>query len=384
MDVNSVKERIRNLGPRHGLTMMGVAFLVSLIGLVISLVGGLLSKVPIVGGLLAIAGQIGSIIIMMCATALLIDYILSVCSGNEVSVGDCIKSLIANSTNYMYSTIYMLRAVWWRCIISSGIPTVLVTAFATQALLKGKLGLFFLLFTLMYIVIIVATFALCYKYMYVAIAKLYDSNMNYHQCKSLSESLTSVGLKTVFISYIKACGINLLLMLVPIANFLIAFPRLTAVPVLFFLDGVNGGASTISVEDTARGSRADKKARAAKKEKNQRKGSNSNNVEQPVEETEASEPVDTKLDDMIRAIRGAYVTKITYNGDTRIALPIDVVVGKDGITKYNFFVKDGDAVKPIQIKASSIESLLVLNKRFDPAQYVDWEPHWNVPREWNL
>ena len=32
MDVNSVKERIRNLGPRHGLTMMGVAFLVSLIG----------------------------------------------------------------------------------------------------------------------------------------------------------------------------------------------------------------------------------------------------------------------------------------------------------------------------------------------------------------
>lgn len=379
MDVNSVKERIRNLGPRHGLTMIGVAFLVSLIGLAISLVGGILSRVPIIGGLLAIAGQIGSIIIMMCSTALLIDYILSVCSGNEVGVVDCIKSLIANSTNYMYSTIYVFRAVWWRCIISSGIPTVLVTAFATQALLKGKIGLFFLLFTLMYVIVIVATFALCYKYMYVAIAKLYDSSMSYKQCKSLSESLTSAGLKTVLVNYIKACGINLLLMLVPIVNILIAFPRLAAVPVLFFLDGVNGVdnmESIANVENTT--NRANRKATAAKKEKNQRK------VEQPIEEPEASEPVDTMLDDMIRAIQGACVTKITYNGATRIALPIDVVIGKDGITKYNFFVKDGDAVKPIQIKASSIESLLVLNKKFDPAQYVDWEPRWNIQRDWNL
>lgn len=381
MDVNSIKERIRNLGPRHGLTMLGVAFLVSLMGVAISLIGGLLSKVPIVGGLLAIAGQIGYIIIMMCATSLLIDYILSVCSGNEVSIGDCIKSLISNSTNYMYSMLYSIRAVWWRCLISSGIPTVLVTAFATQAILRGKLGLFFLLLALMYVFIAVATFVLCYKYMYIAIAKLYDSSMNYNQCKSLSVSLTSVGFKTVATSYIKACGINLLLALVPIANILIAFPRLTAVPVLFFLDGVNDG---VSVEDMTGASKADKKA--VKKEKNQRKRTDSNsvNLEQPIEEPEASEPVDTKLDDMIRAIQGAYVTKITYNGDTRIALPIDVVIGKDGITKYNFFVKDGDAVKPIQIKASSIESLLVLNKRFDPAQYVDWEPHWSVPREWDL
>ena len=88
-------------------------------------------------------------------------------------------------------------------------------------------------------------------------------------------------------------------------------------------------------------------------------------------------------DDMVRAIQGAYVTNLTHNGKTEIALPIDIVV-KNGQKVYNFFVKTADGVKPIQVPESSITGLEVRSNRFNPQQYVTWKPKWNIPREWGI
>lgn len=382
MDVNNVKDRLKGIGVRNGLTIIGFGVLLGLVVVLIQVVASILGMIPVIGSLFDLVAYVGTSLLFMCVVPLLYDYVLSICSGNQVGVIDCFKSLIFNSNNYISCMFYNLRATWWRMLVASLVGSIPIM-FAFKSLLSGKIGTYILMLNISIIAIMLLSFLLCYKFMFIQIAKLYNSEWGYAECKSISISLTSSGPVAMLMTVLKSMGINILFFFIPVVNVLLAYPRMLAVPALLFLEGIDSvDADSIQTAAPQRESK-----RGGKQPKQSKRNRRDNQVEpERVPEMTEEEPVEevvTVADDMIRAIRGAFVTKLTCNGQTRIALPIDIVT-KAGITKYNFFVKEGDEVKAVQVNESSIESLLVLDRKFDPAQYVDWEPHWNVQRDWKL
>ena len=250
------------------------------------------------------------------------------------------------------------------------------------------------------------------RIIFIPFAKLQNPDRGFGECYDISWSATNGKIGSIF----KLFGIGILLGVVNIipilggiAYALVVFPTMQVAMVLFYMDCVSeiGNADTTSEGVALNMPRREKekKEKPAKKDKTQKKAPlNQRIAEDDIEEEEItpvrkqSKPVDdfsdgedvfgtsstNMLDNkMIKAIQGAYVCKLTVNGDTETALPIDIVE-KNGRKVFNFFVKRGNDVKATQVAADTIDNLQVTDRRFNPAQYVTWEPHWNVPRDWEL
>lgn len=109
---------------------------------------------------------------------------------------------------------------------------------------------------------------------------------------------------------------------------------------------------------------------------------NSGNLESVGGVTRAE--VNSLKDTMIACIRGTSAVDIVRkDGQVLRGLPIDIV-NRNGGEVYQFMVQADGGVKPTQIYASDIQEIRDTGRKFNPATYINWETHWNIPRDWGV
>jgi hypothetical protein len=71
---------------------------------------------------------------------------------------------------------------------------------------------------------------------------------------------------------------------------------------------------------------------------------------------------------------------------TRVCIPFDFGPSrryKDGLDRYHFYDLDSpDGKHNLSIVPNQLISINILNKVFDPQDYITWTPNWFVVRNW--
>ena len=387
--------------------------------LVLGLITWLLGMISI--PLLFVFMPLGIILLILVAIVSLsmsiavVDQVFtSVTSNSVITVGIVLRNFISNVLTYIKILLYMFIGSL-RCALLPFLASIggLVLVFVGQVI-GGGIG------TAIGVIGFIVFFGCeawyiirALRILFIPYAKLQNPDRGFGDCYDISWSATEGKIGSIF----KLFGIGILLgvvNLIPIlggiAYALVVFPTIQVAFVLFYMDCISevGNADTtsegVALNKTRR--EKEKKEKPAKKDKTQKKAPlNQRIAEDDMEEEEEITPVRKQskhVDDfsdgedvfgtsstnmldnkMIKAIQGAYVCKLTVNGDTETALPIDIVE-KNGRKVFNFFVKRGNDVKATQVVADTIDNLQVTDRKFNPAQYVTWEPNWNVPRDWEL
>lgn len=124
------------------------------------------------------------------------------------------------------------------------------------------------------------------------------------------------------------------------------------------------------------------KAKTENKEKVEKTDKKEKKAFPSLKKTEES-PTQIIYDTMVQSIRGKAVVNIIWKGDKVRALPIDIVT-KNGEKIYNFFIQTPEGIKPVQIREVEISDITPNGKTFNPAQYVTWQPHWVIDRDWGI
>lgn len=97
------------------------------------------------------------------------------------------------------------------------------------------------------------------------------------------------------------------------------------------------------------------------------------------------------LDVFIDAIKTKSIINVTidtYEKGTvnRSCIPFDYGPSrkfKDGNDRYHFFTlnsPDGNHV--LSVLPSQVLSMEITNEKFNPGDYITWEPKWIYPRDW--
>lgn len=70
----------------------------------------------------------------------------------------------------------------------------------------------------------------------------------------------------------------------------------------------------------------------------------------------------------------------------RVCAPMDYGPGsrtRDGLDRFHFWDYESDeAPHPLSLLPEQVISLEALVERFDPAEFVKWQPRWIVARNW--
>jgi len=93
----------------------------------------------------------------------------------------------------------------------------------------------------------------------------------------------------------------------------------------------------------------------------------------------------------ILAVKDKKVVKITIETKeegpvTRTCIPFDFGANKkykDGLDRYYFYALDSpDGRKDLPILENKLISLEILKDKFEPEDYVTWDPNWILKRDW--
>lgn len=94
----------------------------------------------------------------------------------------------------------------------------------------------------------------------------------------------------------------------------------------------------------------------------------------------------------IEAIKEKKLVEVTFfskkdNTDrTRKCVPFDYACSKrnkNQINKYQLYDLDSPSGRHnLALEESQIINLVKLNESFNPADYISWEPNWEVARDW--
>lgn len=364
---------------------IGVAVVLIVVALL-----GILSAVLGSGVMLVLTGILYFIaIFVVCSLAMFpVDYSLSYTMDNSVTVGQAYGALFGNIRNY----INIMVGVWWSIMLKI-LPLAIVSLVLQiiGGVVGNKVQVVGIILVVVAVIIGIVNLAINVKYMmglnFYTTIKLMHPDVNRADAAEMSQKAMDGHRLEIAIAYMVISFVCGLFGIIPIIGLLIGQALLmnitatmnTKLYLEFGSEGDTVNNSSVQCDD-------DGTVRPKKKAKKQ--------VEQPqsIEDDFDDSSKDTfgndiatpsVEDDMVRAIQGAYVTNLTHDGKTEIALPIDIVV-KNGQKVYNFFVKTADGVKPIQVHESSITGLEVRSNRFNPQQYVTWKPKWNIPREWGI
>lgn len=370
---------LASLAPGIGIAL--VMIVVALLGILSAVLGS--GVMGILTGILYFIA-----IFVVCSLAMFpVDYSLSYTMDNSVTIGQAFGALFGNIKNY----VNIMVGLWWTMVLKllplGIIGLILQILGGVIALKSTKIGI--VLVVIAFIVGLV-NIVINIKYLiglnFYATVKLMHPDTSRTEAAEASQNAMAGHMMDIIIAQLVLSAVCSLFLPIPIVGIIAQALLLNVTATMntkLYLEfgGEGATASNRSVQCDDDGT-----VKPKKKDKQQ--------VEQPqsIEDDFDDGSKDTFgndiatpsfEDDMVRAIQGAYVTNLTHNGKTEIALPIDIVV-KNGQKVYNFFVKTADGVKPIQVPESSITGLEVRSNRFNPQQYVTWKPKWNIPREWGI
>lgn len=317
-----------------------------------------------------------------------VDYSLSYTMDNSVTIGQAYGSLFGNIRNY----VNIMVGLWWTMVLKMlplGVIGLVIQILAGVVAMKSAtIGL---ILGVVAFVVAIANIAINIKYLiglkFYTTVKLMHPDMSRTEAAEASQNAMAGHMMDIIIAQLVfsvVCGLFLPIPIVGIiAQALLLNVTATMNTKLYLEFGDKGAvASSSSVQCKDDGTVKPKKKQA------QKQVEQTQNIEDDFDDGSRDTfgndiSIPSFEDDMVRAIQGAYVTNLTHDGKTEIALPIDIVV-KNGQKVYNFFVKTADGVKPIQVPETSITGLTVRSNRFNPQQYVTWTPKWNIPREWGV
>lgn len=317
-----------------------------------------------------------------------VDYSLSYTMDNSVTIGQAFGSLFGNIKNY----VNIMVGVWWTMVLKMlplGIVGLVIQILAGVVAMKSA-GIGIALGVVAFIVAI-ANIAINIKYLiglnFYATVKLMHPDMKRTEAAEASQSAMAGHMMDIIIAQLVLSVVCSLFLPIPIVGIIsqalllnVTASMNTKLYLEFGGEGAVTSQSSVQCDDD--GTVKPKKKQAQKQvEQTQSIEDDFDDGSRDTFGNDISTP--SFEDDMVRAIQGAYVTNLTHDGKTEIALPIDIVV-KNGQKVYNFFVKTADGVKPIQVPETSITGLTVRSNRFNPQQYVTWTPKWNIPREWGI
>ncbi len=95
--------------------------------------------------------------------------------------------------------------------------------------------------------------------------------------------------------------------------------------------------------------------------------------------------------EFVNAIEKKKMVKIRVNSKEkgqieRICIPFDYGPSKrygDGKDRYHFYDLDSpDGSHNLSILPDQLEYLEMVDKSFNPGDYVTWEPNWYIKRDW--
>ncbi len=70
----------------------------------------------------------------------------------------------------------------------------------------------------------------------------------------------------------------------------------------------------------------------------------------------------------------------------RKCVPYDFAVStkyKDGLERYHFNdLTSPDGPHNLAVLPENLVKLTVLEEGFNPGDYIKWQPHWTIPRDW--
>ena len=371
---------LASLAPGIGVAV--VLIVVALLGILSAVLGS--GVMGIITGILYFIA-----IFVVCSLAMFpVDYSLSYTMDNSVTIGQAFGSLFGNIRNY----VNIMVGLWWTMVLKLlplGIVGLVIQILAGVVAMKSaKIGI---LLGVVAFIVGLANVVINIKYLiglnFYATVKLMHPDTSRTDAAEASQNAMAGHMMDMVIAQLVFGFVCQIITMIPFLGW-VAGPAIllnvtatmnTKLYLEFGGEGATTSNSSVQCDD-------DGTVKPKKKDKQQ--------VEQPqsIEDDFDDGSKDTFgndiatpsfEDDMVRAIQGAYVTNLTHNGKTEIALPIDIVV-KNGQKVYNFFVKTADGVKPIQVPESSITGLEVRSNRFNPQQYVTWKPKWNIPREWGI
>lgn len=354
---------------------------VGLISLIFIVIAGILKALA--GGI-AIASIVWLIgFIFIAGLAIFpIDYNMSYKLDNSLTVGQAFGALKSNLKNY--------RNIFWGAyftVILKFLPFIGISLVITilSAVLATKIGIVALLFSLLNFVVGIAALVINVKYimglsLYVII-KLMNPDMKRKDAAEYSQQLMDGHRMDVFLGSLVTGLICGLLALVPVVGWIcspaillsVHGSMMTNLYMEYSGQTINNSANSDEADDTEETVREERKSTRQIED----------DVDDGSKDVFGNDLNRSFEQDMIKAIKGAFVTKLTHSGVTEIALPIDIVQ-KNGVKMYNFFVKKADGIKPVQIPESEIEGITVQTNRFDPKKYVTWTPHWNIDRDWMI
>ncbi|MCB2311625.1 hypothetical protein LGL55_10530 [Clostridium tagluense] len=93
----------------------------------------------------------------------------------------------------------------------------------------------------------------------------------------------------------------------------------------------------------------------------------------------------------INAINKKFIVKVKVNSNEkgiieRQCVPFDYGLSgryKDGLERYHFYDLDSPEGKHnLSILPMQLIEITLLDKTFEPGDYVKWEPKWIVKRDW--
>jgi hypothetical protein len=95
----------------------------------------------------------------------------------------------------------------------------------------------------------------------------------------------------------------------------------------------------------------------------------------------------------IEAINQKLIVLLTFNSKekgviTRNCIPFDFGPSnryKDGRDRFHFLDLDSpDGKHNLSILPEQISNIEILNKEFDPSDYIKWTTNWHIPRDWGI
>lgn len=93
----------------------------------------------------------------------------------------------------------------------------------------------------------------------------------------------------------------------------------------------------------------------------------------------------------IEAINKTKLVSVAVNSQEkgyikRICVPFDFGPSrryKDGLDRYHFLDLDSpDGAHNLSVLPEQIISIELIEKSFDPGDYITWQPNWHISRDW--
>jgi hypothetical protein len=101
--------------------------------------------------------------------------------------------------------------------------------------------------------------------------------------------------------------------------------------------------------------------------------------------------MNTIYQNFISAINSKNLVKVKINSKekgviVRICIPFDYALSKkykDGKVRYHFYDLDSPEGKHnLSVLPQQVLNLEILDKTFNPAEYITWKTDWSIKRDW--